>query len=88
MSTIGSSQPLPSMTSSTIANVPNLRCVDKPVTSLPSRITFTEDFLRSSVGFRWIDTIKSHLATLYQNTIILDSSPPDAVLDLVDLCHL
>ena len=28
-----------------------LRCVDKPSTSLPSRMTYTEDFIRTSVGF-------------------------------------
>jgi hypothetical protein len=45
---------------STNVNVPILRCVDKPSSSLPSKIiTFTEDFLRASVGFRRVDTIKS-----------------------------
>jgi hypothetical protein len=38
--------------SSSSAHVPILRCVDKPSTSLPSRMTCTEDFIRASVGFR------------------------------------
>jgi len=44
-------------------------------------MTYTEDFIRASVGFRRIDTIKSHLSDLYQDTVSLDSLPPDAVLD-------
>jgi len=68
--------------SSSPVNVPILRCVDKPSASLPSQITFTEDFLRASVGFRRVDTIKSHLSDLYANTVNLDSSPPDATLDI------
>jgi len=80
--------PSPNLTSSSTVNVPILQCVDKPSTSLPSRLTFTEDFLRSSVGFRRIDTIKSHLDTLYQDTIRLDSLPPDAVLDPGNLCNV
>jgi len=78
----------PNPSSSSFVNVPILRCVDKPSTSLPSRLTLTEDFLRSSVGFRRIDTMKTHLATLYQNTVALDSSPPDAILDPGDLCYV
>jgi hypothetical protein len=61
--------------------IPILQCVDKPSTSLPSRITYTEDFIRASVGFRRIDSIKTHFSTLYQNTIKFDTLPPDAVLD-------
>jgi hypothetical protein len=85
---ISSHYPSPSMNLSSIANVPILRCVDKPATSLPSQITFTEDFLHASVGFCQVDTIKSLLATLYQDTVLLDSSPADAVLDLGDLSNL
>jgi len=66
---------------STNVNVPILRCVDKPSTSFPSRITFTEDFLRASVGFRRVDRIKSKLSTLYKHTVQLDSAPADAILD-------
>ena len=64
---------------SSIPSVPILRCVDKPSSHLPARITFTEDFLRASVGFRRIDTMKSHLSKLYQDTILIDKLPADAV---------
>jgi hypothetical protein len=40
--------------------VPILRCVDKPSSSLPSRTTYTEDFVHASVGFHRIDSIKTH----------------------------
>jgi len=43
-------------------------------------MTYTEDFIRASVGFCHIDTIKSHLSDLYQSTVSIDSLPPDAVL--------
>jgi len=68
--------------------VPILRCVDKVSTSLPSRLTFTEDFIRASVGFRRIDSIKQHLKHLYQDTVDLDSMPPDAILDLGECATL
>jgi hypothetical protein len=67
------------------AHVPILRCVDKPSSSLPSRLTFSEDLIRASVGFRRIETIKNHLKDLYQPTIKLDNLPPDAVLDPGDV---
>jgi hypothetical protein len=41
----------------------------------------TEDYLRSCVGYRRIDTLKKNLACLYQPTITLDHTPPDAILD-------
>jgi hypothetical protein len=74
----------PTTEASSIAAVPILRCVDKASVPLPSRLTFTEDFIRASVGFRCIDSIKQHLSTLYQDTIAIDTLPPDAVLDLGD----
>jgi len=58
-----------------------LRCIDKPSSSLPSSVTFTEDSIRVNVGFCWIDTIKHHLHNLYQDTIKLDNLPCDAGLD-------
>jgi hypothetical protein len=73
---------------SSLAVVPILRCVDKPSSSLPSRLTLTEDLIRASVGFRRIDTIKSHLQDLYQNTVYLDNTPTDAVLDKGDLATI
>lgn len=78
--------PLPDTTSS--LRVPLIRCVDKPSSSLPSRITLNEDFIHASVGFRRIDTMKTYLSTLYHDTIKLDSSPSDAVLDRGDLATI
>jgi hypothetical protein len=68
--------------------VPILRCVDKPSSSLPSKITYTEDFVRASVRFRRIDSIKNKFSDLYQNTIAFDSLPTDAVLDNGDFSTL
>jgi hypothetical protein len=59
----------------TPVQVPVLRCVDKPSSSLPSILTFTEDNIRANVGFWRIDTIKRHLKHLYQDTIRLDTFP-------------
>jgi len=36
---------------STMVNVPIIHCVDKPSSSLPSRLTLTEDLIRANVGF-------------------------------------
>ena len=60
---------------------PIIRSVDKPSSSLPRMITFSEDLLRASVGFRRVDSLKQYLPELYQHTIRLDSLPADAVLD-------
>ncbi len=62
--------------------------MDKVSTSLPSRLTLTEDYIQASVGFRRVDTLKSHLHDLYQDSVVLDSLPPDAVLDMGDLAML
>jgi len=78
----------PVTNSSSQIPVPILRCVDKPFSSLPSRITFTEDFVRASVGFRRIDSIKANLQEIYQDTISFDTLPPDAVLDSGDFSSL
>ena len=48
----------PVLQQSSMSNIPILRCVDKPSSSLPSRLMFTEDSIRASVDFRRIDTIK------------------------------
>jgi len=69
-------------------SVPILRCVDKPSSSLPSWLTYTEEFVRANVGFCHIDTLKAHLPDLYQHTVSLDSLPPDAVLDQGDFSML
>jgi hypothetical protein len=44
----------------------------------------SEDFIRASVGFRHIDTIKKYLSTLYSDTVKLDNTPSDAILDSGD----
>jgi hypothetical protein len=80
--------PTPRTNISSPAPVPILRCIDKVSTSLPSCLTLTEDYIRASVGFRRVDTIKGHLPDLYQDTIKLDSLPADAVLDKGDLSTL
>ena len=70
------------------ANVPIIRCVDKPSTTLPHNITVSEDFMRASMGFRRLDTVKKYLKELYCDNIHLDSTPPDAILDLGDVATL
>lgn len=60
---------------------PIIHSVEKPSSSLPSVMTLSEDFIRSSVGFRKIDTMKRHFSSLYQNSVKLDTTPADAVLD-------
>jgi hypothetical protein len=62
-------------------SVPIQHCVDKPSSNLPSRITITEDFIRASVRFWRIETIKNQLPYLYQDTVLVDYVPADAVLD-------
>jgi hypothetical protein len=62
--------------------VPILQCVDQLSSSLPSWITFTEDIIHASIGFRCVDTLKSRLQHSYQDTVHLDSLPADSVLDL------
>ena len=69
------------MSSSDIPFTPIIRSVDKPSTSLPKQVSMTEDHLRACVGYRRIDTLKKNLASLYQPTITLDHTPPDAILD-------
>jgi len=68
--------------------VPILRCIDKPSSSIPSWLTLSEDFIRASMGFHQVDSLKRHLSTLYQDTITLDSLPCDAVLDPGDVATL
>jgi len=60
---------------------PIVRSVDKPSSSLPHVITMSEDYLCSSLGFQCIDTLKQHFSELYNPTVCLYNSPPDAVLD-------
>jgi hypothetical protein len=62
--------------------------VDKPSSSLPNIITFSEDLIRASVGFRRIESIKKYFPELYQNTVKLDSTPADAILDVGDMATI
>jgi hypothetical protein len=80
--------PSPIPNDSSGLNVPIIRCVDKPSTSLSKKITFSEDLIRASVGFHRIDSIKKYLPELYQDTVKLDSTPADAVFDLGDIATL
>jgi hypothetical protein len=73
---------------SSVNNIPIIRSVDKPSNSLPNIITFSEDLIRASVGFRRIDSIKKFLPELYQHTVKFDTTPADAVLDLGDTSTL
>jgi len=63
------------------SHTPIIRSVDKVSSSLPQSIMMTEDYLRACVGFRRVDTILRHFDSLYLNSVRLDNSTPDAVLD-------
>jgi hypothetical protein len=41
----------------------------------------TEDHLRACLGFHRVESIKKHFNELYQNTLRLDNTPADAILD-------
>jgi len=62
-------------------HIPITRAVDKPSSSLPSVMKFSEDYIQSCVGFRRIDTMKRHFKTLYHDSVTLDNTPSDAILD-------
>ena len=68
--------------------LPTIRSVDKPSSSISNIITVSEDFLRASMGFRRVDTVKKHFSTLYKDTLKLDNTPVDAILDPGDLATL
>jgi hypothetical protein len=65
-----------------------IRLVDKPSLSTPNKVTVSEDFLRASMGFRRIDTVKKYMHELYSDTLSLFSTPADTVLDSGDLATL
>jgi hypothetical protein len=65
-----------------------IRLVDKPSLSTPNKVTVSEDFLRASMGFRRIDTVKKYMHELYRDTLSLVSTPADAVLASGDLATL
>jgi hypothetical protein len=68
--------------------IPTIRSVDKPSSSISNTITVSEDFLRASMGFCRIDTVKRHFHDLYKETMKLDNTPADAILDPGDLATL
>ncbi len=80
--------PFPSTNTSSSAQCPILRYIDKPSSSLPSRIAFSEDYLHASGGFHRIDIIKKCISDLYQDTISMANPPADAVLDKGDFATL
>jgi hypothetical protein len=61
--------------------IPIVRSVDKTSSSLPKTMMMTEDFIPSCVGFRRVDTLKKQFKNLYQDTVSIDNTPPDAILD-------
>jgi hypothetical protein len=69
-------------------HIPILRSVDKPSSSFPMKISISEDFLHASFGFRQVETLEEHFHELYLNTIKLDSTPADAVLDPGDIATM
>jgi len=71
-----------------IKRVPILQCIDKPSSYLPSRLMLSEDFICATVGFCRVSTRKRNLSVLYQDTISIDQSPCDAILDSGDLATL
>jgi hypothetical protein len=48
----------------------------------------SEDSIRACLGFRRVDTLKSHFKDLYCDTVTIDSLPPDARLDEGDLASI
>jgi hypothetical protein len=65
-----------------------LHCVDKPSKSLPSQLMLTEYTIRASVRFFILIQLKTILKDLYQDIILLDSFPADAILDVGDLATI
>lgn len=66
----GDTSPDPLLNLSSPVQVSILRCIDKFSSFLPSKITYTEDFLHASVGFHRIDTMKTHLGSLYEDILL------------------
>jgi hypothetical protein len=61
--------------------IPIICSVDKPSESLPKHVSMTEYHLCACVGYRRMDTLKKNLISLYQPTVLLDHTSPDAILD-------
>ncbi len=56
--------------------------------SLPMTISMFEDLLCACVGFCHVNTLKRYLPELYLDSIKLDSTPADAVLDPGDFATM
>jgi hypothetical protein len=69
------------LTETTTPYIPIIRSVDKVSSSVPKTASMSEDYIRASVGFRHINTLKRHLSDLYCDNVKLDYTPLDAVLD-------
>jgi hypothetical protein len=67
---------------------PITHSVDKVPSSTPKTVSLSEDFIRASVRFRQIDTLKRNFSQLYQDTVKLDNTPRDAVLDSGDFATM
>jgi hypothetical protein len=61
--------------------IPIIRSVDKPSSSLPNTMSMSEDYLKSCVGFRRVDTLKRQFSTLYKSSVKFDDTPPDAIIN-------
>jgi hypothetical protein len=69
------------LTETTTQCIPIIRSVDKVSSSIPKTVSMSEDYIRASVGFRHMDTLKRHFSDLYLDNVKLDNTPLDAVLD-------
>jgi len=69
------------VTSNAPIHIPIIRSIYKVSFSLPNKIAMSEDYIRSSVGFHPIDTLKRQFSNLYTNNVTMDATPLDALLD-------
>jgi hypothetical protein len=69
-------------------HVPIICSVDKVLFSTSKTVLLSEDFVRASVGFRLIDTLKRNFSQLYQDNVKLDNTLSDAVLDSGDFATM
>ena len=74
--------------SDTISNTSIVRSVDKVSSSLPNKMLMSEDYIKSSVGFRRIDTLRKHFSSLYSDNVVFDNTPPDAFIDAGELATM
>ncbi len=69
------------VTSNAPIHIPIIRSIYKVSFSLPNKIAMSEDYIRSSVGFHPIDTLKRQFSNLYTNNVTMDATPLNALLD-------